>query len=142
MTRIYHLEEAIYLVFVRTKFSILSNKILNFRSSERHQTRLFGRVVTKINMVKSPSQNSQFRSIYLHYGHKKCWSAFANQHLTFNLGLQTSYLIPPTSYLLPQTSHLLLCTSPASTAILLCIMFKNQEFKRNCLAEQATIPES
>ena len=37
MTRIYHLEEAIYLVFVRTKFSILPNKIL-----------------------KSSSQNSQF----------------------------------------------------------------------------------
>ena len=34
-----------------TKFSILSNKILNFRSSESHHARMFGRVVTKINAV-------------------------------------------------------------------------------------------
>jgi hypothetical protein len=38
----------------QTKFSKVLCKILNFRSSERHQARLFGRVVTKINPVNLP----------------------------------------------------------------------------------------
>ena len=63
MTRIYHLEEAIYLVFVRTKFSILPNKILKFRSARGPSNACFAHFLPSPTIQKPclPMQTELFR---------------------------------------------------------------------------------